>query len=98
MGTRGLLGMNCAFCGGNKWIKASPARDGARLRLSDPCYEVLKEWFLIVPGDWMVAARCDSCGRYGNPREFFGVSLGGRKGAYSETCGPCAAPWRDAEN
>jgi hypothetical protein len=82
--------MSCAFCGGgDKWIKTCLARDGSRVRLCDPCYEVLSRWFVVVTGDWVVAARCDSCGRYGNPREFSGVNLGGRKGAYSGTCEAC---------
>ena len=36
---------------------------------------------MIVPGDRTVAARCDSCWRYGNPREFAEIRLGGRKNA-----------------
>src|SRR5918998_857198 len=43
----------------------------------------------IVPGDRTVTARCDSCWRYGNPRDFVEVSPGGRKNAYSGTCGAC---------
>ena len=45
---------------------------------------------VIVPGDRTVTARCDVCWRYGNPREFAEVRLGGRKNAYSGTCGECA--------
>jgi hypothetical protein len=37
-----------------------------------------------------VMARCDYCWRYGNPRGFVEVSPGGRKNAYSGTCGACA--------
>jgi hypothetical protein len=37
----------------------------------------------------VVMARCDSCWRYGNPRVFAEVRLGGRKNAYSGTCGEC---------
>lgn len=82
--------MGCAFCGGgDRWIKTCLTRNGSRLRLCDACYEILEQWFLVVTGDWVVVARCDSCGRYGNPREFSGVSLGGRKGAYSGRCGEC---------
>ena len=44
----------------------------------------------IVPGDRTVTARCDTCWRYGNPREFVEVRPGGRKNAYSGTCGACA--------
>jgi hypothetical protein len=81
----------CAFCGGgDKWIKTCRARDGTRLRLCDPCYEVLARWFMIVPGDWVAAARCDHCGRYGHPRDFRDASPGGRKGAFSGTCPECA--------
>lgn len=36
--------MGCVFCGeGDKWIKTCLARDGSRLLLCDPCYEVLSE-------------------------------------------------------
>jgi hypothetical protein len=45
---------------------------------------------VIVPGDRVVMARCDSCWRYGNPREFVEVRAGGRKNAYSGTCSACA--------
>jgi len=81
----------CAFCGGgDKWIKTCRARDGTRLRLCDPCYEVLAQWFVIVPGDWVAVARCGSCWRYSNPREFRDTSPGGRKSAFSGTCSACA--------
>ncbi len=46
---------------------------------------------MIVPGEGVVSARCESCGRYGNPREFEEVEPGGRKDTYSGTCGVCAA-------
>ena len=45
---------------------------------------------MIVPGDHLVAARCDQCGGYGNPRDFAGLRAGGRHGAYSGTCPACA--------
>jgi hypothetical protein len=45
---------------------------------------------VIVPGDRVVMARCDSCWRYGNPRQFVEVRPGGRKNAYSGTCVECA--------
>jgi hypothetical protein len=32
---------------------------------------------------------CDSCWRYGNPREFVEVRSGGRKSAYSGVCAEC---------
>jgi hypothetical protein len=35
--------------------------------------------------------RCDLCWRYGNPREFAEVRIGGRKNAYLGTCLECAA-------
>jgi hypothetical protein len=44
----------------------------------------------VVLGRLVVTARCDACGAYGNPREFAGLRLGGRKGAYSGTCPECA--------
>lgn len=45
---------------------------------------------MIVPGEWVVTARCDSCGVYGNPREFSEAEPGGRKDAYWGRCGACA--------
>ncbi len=44
---------------------------------------------MIVPGDHLVAARCDRCGAYGNPRGFSGLRAGGRHGAFSGTCPAC---------
>ena len=83
--------MCCAFCGGgNKWIKTCLARNGVRLRLCDPCYEALSRWFVVVSGDWVIAARCDSCGRYGNPREFLGSLSGGVRGP---TRGRASCAW-----
>jgi hypothetical protein len=84
--------MTCVFCGGgDKWIKTCRTKGGSRLRLCDPCYEELSEWFVIVPGDVPVAARCDSCWCYGNPREYAEVTPGGRGNAYSGVCGSCAS-------
>ncbi len=82
---------SCAFCGGgDRWIKTCLASDGSRLRLCDSCWRARSLELVIVPGDGVVTARCDLCGRYGNPREFVEVSPGGRKDAYSGTCGACA--------
>lgn len=83
--------MPCAFCGGgDRWIESCLADDGSRLRVCDPCWEVLGSWLVIVPGDAVVTARCDGCGRYYNPREMAELSPGGRKAAYSGTCQGCA--------
>jgi hypothetical protein len=83
--------MLCAFCGeGDQWIKTCRTTDGSRLRICDPCWEVLAPWLVIVPGDGVVTARCDGCGRYGNPREFVTVSPGGRYDAYAGKCAGCA--------
>jgi hypothetical protein len=83
--------MSCVFCSeGDKWIKTCRTKDGSRLRLCDPCYEVLWSWLVVVPGDEVVMARCDRCGAYFNPREMAMVSPGGRHDAYSGTCGVCA--------
>jgi hypothetical protein len=82
--------MSCYFCGGgDQWAKTCLTPSGSRIRVCEPCYGSRASQLVIVPGDWVVAARCDSCGRYGNPREFSEVSPGGRKGAYSGTCGAC---------
>ncbi len=56
----------------------------------DHCYGEHASELTIVPGDWVVAARCDHCWRYGNPREFVEAKPGGRKDAYSGTCPECA--------
>ncbi len=80
-----------AFCGeGDRWIKTCHTTDGSRLRMCDPCWEVLRPWLVIVPGDGVVAARCDGCGVYFNPRDMAMVSPGGRKDAYAGTCMKCA--------
>jgi hypothetical protein len=83
--------MPCAFCGeGDKWIKTCRTKDGSCIRVCDPCWEVLRSWLVIVPGDEVVVAHCDGCGAYFNPREMAEVSPGGRHDAYSGTCGACA--------
>ncbi len=83
--------MGCRFCGGGDgWIKICRAPDGSRLRVCDPCYGPKASELVIVPGDRVVTARCDRCGVYANPREFAEVRPGGRHGAFSGTCGPCA--------
>ena len=84
--------MSCELCGGgDEWIKTCLTPDGSRLLVCDPCYEENASILVIVPGDRTVTARCDVCWRYGNPREFAEVRLGGRKNAYSGTCAACAA-------
>ena len=83
--------MPCAFCGEeDEWIKTCRTSDGSRLRVCDPCWEVLSPWLVIVPGDAVVTARCDLCGAYFNPREMAKCSAGGRYDAYAGTCGTCA--------
>ena len=83
--------MGCYFCGGgDRWIKTCRTRDGYRIRVCDPCYGARASELVIVAGDWIVTARCDRCGAYGNPRDFEDASPGGRKGVYSGTCGECA--------
>ena len=82
--------MACAFCGeGDRWIKTCRTKDGL-IRVCDPCWEVLSPWLTIVPGDGVVAARCDGCGAYFNPREMVEARPGGRKDAFSGVCGACA--------
>ena len=76
--------MPCAFCGeGDRWIKTCLTSDGSRLRVCDPCWEVLSPWLVIVPGDGMVTARCDQCGAYFNPREMAEFNPGGRYNAHA---------------
>lgn len=83
--------MACRFCGGgDQWTKTCRTPDGSRLRVCDPCYATRASELVIVPGDRVMTARCDRCGIYANPREFAEHRLGGRHGAYSGTCGPCA--------
>ena len=84
--------MACGLCsGGDLWIKTCLTPEGSRLLVCDPCHETKAPGLVVVPGDVVVTARCDRCGRYDHPREFTEVSLGGRKGAYSGTCRACAA-------
>src|SRR5215212_11979809 len=83
--------MPCAFCGeGDRWIKTGRTLDRSLLRVCDPCREVLGPWLVIIPGDEVVTARCEGCGRYFNPREMAEFSPGGRYNAYSGTCRACA--------
>ena len=83
--------MACAFCGeGDRWIKTCCTKDGSRIRVCDPCWEVLAPWLIVVPGERVVTARCDGCGRYFNPRDMAKVSPGGRYNTYSGTCRTCA--------
>ncbi len=82
--------MACELCGGgDAWIKTCLTPEGSRLVVCDACYGEHRSVLTIVPGD-RLTTRCDACGLYGNPREFSGMKLGGRKGAYSGTCGGCA--------
>jgi NMD protein affecting ribosome stability and mRNA decay len=92
--------MPCAFCGeGDKWIKTCRTADGSRIRVCDPCYEVLRAWLVIVPGDEVVTARCDRCGAYFNPKDMSEYSPGGRYNAYArmyETCAKVGATFQSA--
>jgi hypothetical protein len=82
--------MACELCGGGDlWIKGCLTPEGSRLLVCDPCHVEYAAELTIVPGRLVVTARCDACGIYGNPREFSGLKLGGRKGAYSGTYGGC---------
>jgi hypothetical protein len=83
--------MPCELCGeGDMWIKTCLTPSGSRLVVCDQCYGEHESELTIVPGDRVVAARCDHCWRYGNPREFVGAQPGGRKNAYSGTCQECS--------
>jgi hypothetical protein len=87
--------MRCELCGGgDAWIKTCLTPEGSRLLVCDGCYEENSSVLVIVPGERVVMARCDYCWRYGNPRHFVEISPGGRKNAYSGTCGMCAAEER----
>ena len=82
--------MSCELCGGGaRWTKTCITPSGSRLLICDLCYEEQASVLVIVPGEWVVTARSDSCGVYGNPREFHEAEPGGRKDAYSGTCGTC---------
>ena len=83
--------MACELCGGGDlWIKTCLTPSGSSLLVCDSCHGEHAEELTVVPGRLVVTARCDQCGTYGNPRDFSGVRLGGRKGAYSGTCAECA--------
>jgi hypothetical protein len=83
--------MPCELCGGgDAWIKTCLTTEGSRLLACDSCYEENAAVLVIVPGDRTVTARCDSCWRYSNPRDFVEISPGGRKNAYSGMCVECA--------
>ena len=44
--------MACELCGGGDgWIKTCRTKDGSRIRVCDPCWEVLSARLVIVPGD-----------------------------------------------
>jgi len=82
--------MSRELCGGgDMWIKTCLTTEGSRVLVCDGCYEEHSSVLVIVPGDRVVMARCDLCWRYGSPREFAEVRLGGRKNAYSGTCAEC---------
>lgn len=84
--------MPCAFYReGDECIETCRAKDGSRLRVCDPCYEVLG-WLVIVPGDGVVTAICERCGRYFNPREMAEVSPGGARTPTQGGAG-CAPVW-----
>lgn len=84
--------MACGLCGGgDPWIKTCLMPEGSRLPVCDSCHaEHHVAELTVVPGDTVVTARCGVCGSYGNPREFSGLRLGGRQGAYAGTCASCA--------
>jgi hypothetical protein len=87
--------MSCELCGGgDRWIKTCLTPSGSRLLVCDPCWEEHTSVLTIVPGDWIVTARCAECGTYGNPREFAEATPGGRKGAFTGTCTACAEEGR----
>ena len=87
--------MTCDLCsGGDRWIKTCITPSGYRLLVCDPCYLDHASELTIIPGDVVVTARCEGCGCYGNPREFVEGEPGGRKDAYSGTCGACAGEER----
>ena len=82
--------MDGELCGGGDlWIKTCLTAEGSGLLFCDPCHVEHAMELTIVPGRLVVTARCDACGAYDNPREFLGLRLGGRKGAYSGTCNGC---------
>lgn len=89
--------MACGTCGGgDRWIKTCLTPSGSRVLLCDPCWE--KSGLTIVPGDEVVTARCERCGRYANPREFAELRRGGRKDAYGGVCASCSrSPAPDEE-
>jgi hypothetical protein len=91
--------MACRFCGGGgQWIKNCITKEHRALgwewwpqsfRCCDPCYEARRSELLIVPSHAVVAARCDECQHWFNPREMTELRMGGKWSAYSGTCTLC---------
>jgi hypothetical protein len=92
--------MACRFCGGgDEWIKNCIWREDRAsgwewwhrsFRCCDLCYASRRDKLMIVPGPFVVTARCVRCGTYGNPRDFENVHPAGRKDCYGGLCGECA--------
>ena len=55
--------MACELCGGgDRWIKTCLTPRGSRLLVCDFCWEEHASELTIVPGDWVVTARCERAG------------------------------------
>ena len=60
--------MSCELCGGgDEWIKTCRTPEGSRLLVCDECYAEHASVLVIVPGDRVVMARCDSAGATATP-------------------------------
>lgn len=84
----------CPLCGVgiDRWSKTVRDGEGETFPVCDWCWEADRSGLVIVPGPVVVAARCDSCGHYINPREITPDTLvpAARKDAYGGTCILCA--------
>ncbi len=92
--------MICEVCGYEelalktvRW-RAVGRKTARRFVLCDECWFPLRDSLWIVPGSHSVAARCDGCGAYMNPRDLVESRPGGgykRDIIASGLCAGCAA-------
>jgi hypothetical protein len=85
--------VSCVLCGGgDQWDKTVRDGEGDTFPICDWCWQADRSGLVIVPGPVVVAARCDRCGGYFNPREIAPTTLrpAARKDAFGGVCRGCA--------